>query len=61
MRDRKRIRSQTKVFEKIVRIKWLKWKRAGHTARRQDNRWSANILQIMKNDQDDATVPNKVE
>ena len=46
-RDRKRItwiRSQTKVFDVIERIKHLKWQWAGHIARRQDNRWTTRVL-----------------
>ena len=47
-RDKKRItwiRNQTKVFDIIERIKQLKWKWAGHIARREDNRWSTITLQ----------------
>ena len=45
-RDRKRItwiRNYTKLYI-MERIKRLKWKWAGHIARRQDNRWTTSIL-----------------
>ncbi|KAI5737947.1 hypothetical protein M8J77_001036 [Diaphorina citri] len=47
-RDRKRItwiRSQTKVMDIVERIKRMKWKWAGHIARRTDERWTTQILQ----------------
>ena len=46
-RDRKRntiIRAQTKVSDIIVRVKKLNWDWAGHIARRQDGRWTKEIL-----------------
>ena len=56
-RDRKRntiIRAQTKVIVRvniIVRVKELKWDWAGHTARRQDGRWTKEIFNWYPRDQ----------
>ena len=53
-RDRNRntiIRAQTKVSDIIVRVKKLKWDWAGHIARRQDGRWTKEILNWYPRDQ----------
>ena len=45
-RDRKSnkwIREQTKVMDVVEKIRTLKWRRAGHIARMQDNRWT-NVI-----------------
>ena len=47
-RDRKRnewIRAQTKVEDVIKTAKKMKWRWAGHIARRTDGRWTTNVLQ----------------
>ena len=46
-RDRKRnewIRTQTKVEDVIKTAKKMKWRWAGHIARRTDGRWTTNVL-----------------
>ena len=53
-RDRQRnkdIRAQTKVSDIIVRVVRLKWNWAGHVARRQDERWTKEILNWYPRDQ----------
>ena len=47
LKDRKRnewIRKMTKVTDVIERVKKLKWQWAGHIARREDGRWTREIL-----------------
>ena len=47
-RDRKTnewIRAQTKVEDVIKTAKKMKWRWAGHIARRTDGRWTTNVLQ----------------
>ena len=46
-RDRKRnawVREKTGVTDIIDKVKSLKWKWAGHAARRKDNRWTSVVL-----------------
>ncbi len=46
LKDRKTnewIRKQTKITDAIIRVKSLKWKWAGHIARRTDGRWTRNL------------------
>ena len=53
-RDRERnvdIRAKTKISDIIVRVKKLKWNWAGHIARRQDRRWTKEILDWYPRDQ----------
>lgn len=48
LRDRKKcswIREQTKVCDVIRKIKSLKWKWAGHVARREDDRWTKRVIE----------------
>ena len=53
-RDRQRnkdVRTRTKVSDIIIRVKKLKWNWAGHVARRQDGRWTKEILNWYPRDQ----------